>query len=98
MIDILSALLLIGGTFFFIAGTAGLLRFPDIYTRLHAVTKADNLGLGLLVLGLAFQAESGWSALKLLLIWAVALLSSATSSHVIARAARREKVRPWVAD
>ena len=95
MIDVLSALLLLGGTFFFIAGTVGLLRFPDIYTRLHAVTKADNLGLGLLVVGLGLQAESGWAALKLLLIWGVALLASATSSHAIARALLRRRVRPW---
>ena len=95
--ELASALLLFAGTFFFIAGTAGLLRFPDIYTRLHAITKADNLGLGLLVLGLMLQAHSGWSALKLLLIWSIALLASATSSHAIARAVRREGVRPWTA-
>jgi monovalent cation/proton antiporter MnhG/PhaG subunit len=40
------------GVFFFLAGTVGLLRFPDTLTRLHALTKADNLGLGLIMLGL----------------------------------------------
>jgi multicomponent Na+:H+ antiporter subunit G len=49
----LSAVLILLGAFFFLAGTLGLLRFPDVYTRLHALTKADNLGLGLTVLGLA---------------------------------------------
>lgn len=97
MIDAFSALLLLGGTFFFLAGSAGLLRFPDLYTRLHAVTKADNLGLGLLVLGLVLQAENGWSALKLLLIWGIGVFASATSSHAIARAAIRKGVRPWTA-
>ena len=42
----------IGAFFFFLAGTVGLLRFPDTITRLHALTKADNLGLGLIILGL----------------------------------------------
>lgn len=97
MLDLLSALLLLGGAFFFIAGSVGLLRFPDLYSRLHAVTKADNLGLGLLVLGLALQADSGWNVLKLLLIWGIALLASATSSHAIARVALRQGVRPWTA-
>ena len=46
------------GAFFFLAGTVGLLRFPDSLTRLHALTKADNLGLGLIVLGLLPQADS----------------------------------------
>lgn len=97
MVDLISALLLLGGAFFFLAGTAGLLRFPDLYSRLHAITKADNLGLGLLVLGLAPQADSGWGALKLLLIWGIALFASATASHAIARAALHKGVRPWTA-
>ena len=45
--DLLSTVLLIAGGVFFLAGTLGLLRFPDVYTRLHALTKADNVGLGL---------------------------------------------------
>ena len=51
-----SAGLVLAGAFFFLAGTVGLLRFPDVYNRLHALTKADNLGLGLVVAGLAIQA------------------------------------------
>jgi multicomponent Na+:H+ antiporter subunit G len=54
---------------FFLSGTVGLLRFPDIYTRLHALTKADNVGLGLVTMGAMLQAESWVIALKLLLIW-----------------------------
>jgi multicomponent Na+:H+ antiporter subunit G len=95
MLEVLAGALLLTGCFFFVAGSAGLVRFPDLYSRLHAVTKADNLGLGLLVVGLSLQAESGWAALKLLLIWGVALLASATSSHAIARALLRRRVRPW---
>lgn len=52
MLDILSIIVICAGAFFFFAGTVGLLRFPDALTRLHALTKADNLGLGLVVLGL----------------------------------------------
>jgi len=56
------------GAFFFLAGTVGLLRFPDTLTRLHALTKADNLGLGLVVLGLLPQAGSLRIAFKLVCI------------------------------
>ena len=76
------------GAFFFLAGTVGLLRFPDALSRLHALTKADNLGLGLIVLGLLFQAEGLLAALKLVAVWLVALLAGATVTQLIARTAR----------
>ena len=63
------------GAIFFLAGTVGLLRFPDTLTRLHALTKADNLGLGLVVLGLAASGESGpWGGIGLIAVWFLALL------------------------
>ena len=93
--DIISVVLLLTGTLFFLAGTVGLLRFPDIYTRIHALTKADNVGLGLIVLALALQASSAWMALKLILIWLLILLASSTTGHLVARTALRNRVRPW---
>ena len=89
MTAVLSILLTTAGALFFLAGTVGLLRFPDVYTRLHALTKADNLGLGLIALGLALQAEGWTAALKLVLIWLLALLAAATVSQLVARAALR---------
>ncbi len=76
------ALVTMGG-FFFMAGTAGLLRFPDLWSRLHALTKADNLGLGLLVIGLFFQADSLWLVLKLSFIWGLALIAGSTACYAI---------------
>ena len=78
-----------GGAFFFLAGTVGLLRFPDTLTRLHALTKADNLGLGLVVLGLLPRAQGPLEALKLVTVWLLVLLASGTVSQLIGRAARR---------
>lgn len=94
-IDWASAALFAVGGFFFLAGTVGLLRFPDVYTRLHALTKVDNLGLGFVVLGLVLQAESWSIALKLLLIWMLALAASATICYLIAGAALRMEVSLW---
>lgn len=94
-IDIVSVLLLLAGTGFFAAGTVGLLRFPDIFTRIHALTKADNVGLGLIVFALVLQAASLWIALKLLLIWVLILLASCSTGHLVARSALRIGIRPW---
>jgi multicomponent Na+:H+ antiporter subunit G len=79
------------GAFFFLAGTVGLLRFPDSLTRLHALTKADNLGLGLIVLGLLPRTDGLLSALKLIVVWLLVQLSSAMVAQLIARVARRDE-------
>lgn len=93
--DYLSAALLIAGSLFFLAGTLGLLRFPDVYTRLHALTKADNVGLGLMITGLALQAESWVAVGKLLLVWALVLLAGASVAHLVARGALRRGISIW---
>jgi multicomponent Na+:H+ antiporter subunit G len=90
-----SLVLLSLGMIFYIAGTAGLLRFPDVFTRLHALTKADNLGLGLVSSAVALQSGSWLTALKLLLIWLVVLLASATVCFLVARRALRDGAVPW---
>jgi multicomponent Na+:H+ antiporter subunit G len=94
-LDIASAVAIVAGAFFFLAGTVGLLRFPDVYTRLHALTKADNLGLGLVVLGLLPHAGSVLAGAKLVCVWLLVLLGGACASQLIARAERaRERDRP----
>lgn len=89
-LDIFTMLAVVAGLFFFMAGTVGLLRFPDALTRLHALTKADNLGLGLVALGLMAQMDSVAAMLKLACIWLLMLLSSATVSQLIAYGLRRK--------
>lgn len=88
-LDIFTVIAVVAGGLFFLAGTAGLLRFPDAYTRLHALTKADNLGLGLVILGLLPQVTSFVSGLKLVVIWLLVLFAGATASQLIARVLRR---------
>ncbi len=95
LVDYISAILLIGGGGFFLAGTVGLLRFPDVYTRLHALTKADNVGLGLIVAGLALQTENWAVTGKLLLIWILVLLAGASVAYLVAAAARQRGIRIW---
>jgi multicomponent Na+:H+ antiporter subunit G len=88
-LDIFTVFAVAAGGFFFLAGTVGLLRFPDALTRLHALTKADNLGLGLIVLGLLPRAGGTLGALKLVVVWLLVLAASATVSQLIARVAQR---------
>lgn len=95
MTEWLTVILLIVGGVFFLAGTVGLLRLPDVYTRLHALTKADNVGLGLMVAGLALQADS-WAVVgKLLLIWWLVLFAGASVAYLIAVAARQRGITLW---
>ena len=90
-LDVFTYVTVSAGAFFFLAGSVGLLRFPDAYARLHALTKADNLGLALIVLGLLPLAGSVLAGLKLVVVWLLVLLSSATVSQLIARAQRRRE-------
>lgn len=93
VLDLFTVVAVSAGAFFVLAGTVGLLRFPDALTRLHALTKADNLGVGLIVLGLLPRAGSPLAALKLVAVWLLVLVASATASQLIARAARSQGPR-----
>lgn len=89
LLDLFTIAAVSAGAIFFLAGTVGLLRFPDPLTRLHALTKADNLGLGLVVLGLLPRVDGLSSGFKLVLIWLLALLAGAVASQLIASVAWR---------
>ena len=82
------------GLFFLLAGTVGLLRFPGALTRLHALTKADNMGVGLIVIGLLPQAAGVLGGLKLIAIWLLVLLSSAAVTQLIAAQVMRARNPP----
>ena len=89
MSDLFTILAVSAGCLLYLAGTLGLLRFPDTLTRLHALTKVDNLGLGLVVLGLLPQL--GWlAAAKMLAVWLLVQLSGAVVTQILARSVRGE--------
>lgn len=85
LLDLWTLIAISAAAIFFLAGTVGMLRFPDSLSRLHALSKADNLGLGLVVLGLLPQAGGVLDALKLMVIWLLALVSGAIVSQLMAR-------------
>ena len=94
VLELWTVVAVVAGAVFFLAGTVGLLRFPDSFTRLHALTKADNLGLVFVVIGLLPQVGSLLAGLKLLLVWLLVMLSSAAVAQLIARSVRRKDTRP----
>lgn len=88
--DILSFVFISAGALFFLASAIGLLRFPDTLCRMHALAKADNLALGCVILGAVCQQTDPHMIGKLLLIWMVTLLSSATGGFLLAQRIRRK--------
>lgn len=80
------------GVFFFISSVTGLLRFPDTLCRMHALAKADNPALGCVIVGTILRQEDPLNIGKLLLIWGITLLSSATSAFLLARRIRRSQL------
>ena len=89
-----SILTVAAGSLFFMAGTVGLLRFPDSLSRLHALTKADNLGLGLIVVGLLPQVGALAEALKLIGIWLLVQFSGAIVAQLVAGMLRQKGPPP----
>lgn len=87
-LDVFTVVAVSLGAFFFLAGTVGLLRFPDTLSRLHALTKADNLGLGFVVLGLLPQVSTPLGWIGLIAVWLLALLAGATVGQLMAGAVR----------
>lgn len=96
--EIATSVLVLVGLAFFAAGTAGLLRFPDVYTRLHAMTKSDNVGLGFVVAGLAVQADSFGEVVELVAVWLLVMVASTTAAHLIAGLALAQGLEPWKED
>jgi multicomponent Na+:H+ antiporter subunit G len=92
MIDILGFALIMAGIGFFLAGSIGLLRLPDLFSRLHALTKADNLGLGMLCAGLALIDGSAATAAKLFIVWLLVMAASATAAHMMAQHTLRQDI------
>ena len=89
VLDVLSGVLLLSGVALAVTAGLGLLRFPDVFSRMHAATKPATLGLLLVVLGTALQMEDSGDAGKLLLVGAFQFLTAPVAAHMIGRAAYR---------
>ena len=98
ILDLISWLLLVTGSFFCLTGVIGLLRFPDFFSRIHAASLTDTLGAGLILTGLMLQAGWGLVLPKLIMILLFSFLAGTTASHAMARAALQSGLKPEVSD
>jgi len=94
LIDLASWVLLLGGAFFLLVGAVGLVRLPDLFTRMHAAGVTDTGGAGLILLGLMLQAGLSLVTVKLAFILLFLLFTTPTASHALARAALHAGLRP----
>ena len=95
MTDILTAIVWVGGSAFALLAAVGVLRMPDVFTRMQASTKASTLGLGCLLVGAAMQLGDFASFIRVVSVGAFILLTTPVAAHVIARAAYRADVPLW---
>jgi multicomponent Na+:H+ antiporter subunit G len=91
------ALILAGGVFT-IVGAAGLIRMPDVYTRMHAASVSDTLGAGLLLLGFMLQAGLSLIALKLMFLFVLLFFVSPVATHAVANAALHYGIKPMLSE
>lgn len=95
MLDLLVTLLLAAGMFFHAVAALGVLRMPDFYTRLHAVSKAETLGVLFTLAAVAVWAGVSLTTVKIALVAIFLFLANPTSTHAIGRAALRTGLTPW---
>jgi len=94
-LDIAAWLFLGAGSVFAVIAGIGVLRLPDVFTRMHAAGIGDTLAAWLILFGLMLQAGDALVLIKLVLIYVFLLFTSPTSSHALARAALVDGVEPW---
>ena len=96
VLDLASWAALLAGGFLIFTGGIGMLRFPDLYTRMHAASVTDTGGAGLVLVGLMLQAGLTLVTVKLVLILWFLLFTGPVASHVLAKAALHGKLEPLV--
>lgn len=96
--EIASWLLIVAGSFFTVVGALGLLRMPEVFSRMHAASVMDTLGVGFLILGMMLQAGFGLVTLKLLFILALFFFTAPVVTHALARACLHEGIEPLLAE
>ena len=93
MTEVIASVLFIVGSVFTLISAIGVLRLPDLYTRMHAASKTATFGVGLIVLGGAFAMPTTAVFVKALIVIVFLFITVPTSSHLLARAAWRLETR-----
>jgi len=93
--DILAGTAVIGGAFFLLVGSIGLIRLPDFYSRNHATGKSDTLGVMLVIIGLMLIEGFSLNSAKLFFALVFVFLTNPTGTHALANAALNSGLKPW---
>ncbi|QCR21987.1 monovalent cation/H(+) antiporter subunit G [Pontibacter sp. SGAir0037] len=93
--EIISSAFILAGVFFMLVAAIGLLRLPDFYTRMSAITKGATLGMGFIVVGIGVYFNDTEIMLKILGILFFTLITSPVAAHAITRSAIHKKVTLW---
>ena len=91
----IAAVLLVSGSIFMFLSALGTLRFPDVFTRMHAATKASSFGVGLMLAACVVYFSDGWTIIQSILIIVFIFLTAPVAAHMIGRAAYFLKVPLW---
>jgi multicomponent Na+:H+ antiporter subunit G len=97
-VEVVSWVLILLGSFFTVVGAFGLVRLPDVFTRMHAVSVTDTLGVGFLILGMGLQAGFSLVTLKLVFLLALFFFTGPVVTHALAQASLHEGIRPLLAE
>ena len=93
-LDVVAWVFILGGVFFTLTGALGMLRLPDVFTRMHAAGMTDTMGAGMILVGLCFQTDQAPVILRLLLILGFLWFTSPIATHSLAKAALHGDVDP----
>jgi multicomponent Na+:H+ antiporter subunit G len=92
--DVIAAILILGGSAFVILGAVGIIRMPDVFTRLHAVSLSDTIGASLILLGLAVESGLNLVTARLVLLVLFLVFAGPMATHAVIRAALHAKLKP----
>lgn len=98
LLDVLSWVCIAAGAGFVVIGAIGMVRMPDLFSRMQAASLIDTIGAGLLLIGFMLQAGFGLVTLKLLVILALFFFIGPVVSHALAQAALHQGVKPVLAE
>jgi multicomponent Na+:H+ antiporter subunit G len=98
IVELASWVLILLGSFFTLVGAFGLVRMPDVFTRMHAASVTDTLGVGFLILGMCLQAGLGLVTLKLVFLLALFFFTGPVVTHALAQACLHEGIEPTLAE
>jgi multicomponent Na+:H+ antiporter subunit G len=97
-VDFASWVFILLGSFFAMVGALGIVRMPDIFTRMHAASVTDTLGVGLLILGMCLQGGFSLVTLKLFFLLALFFFTGPVVTHALAQASLHEGVKPMLTE